>query len=212
MSTFTSAVSVSPTVSDVDIAISNLDLIKKKSCRQRGFSLIEVSIVTAIVLLLAIIGIPAIGGYVVENKVPKVAEELARFILQTKVNGPNGSATPYAGIGTDHFANLAYDSSIFTVTDNGGSKTVYHGLGADGDVSISEASAGAAFTITLNKVNNAACPSIASVMQRVVNQITVQPDSGTAVTVKSPTQTYNALSTESACSKGDVNTFVFTAG
>ena len=48
---------------------------------QRGFSLVEVAVVTAIVLLLAIIGIPAIGNYLVENKVPKVGEELARFVL-----------------------------------------------------------------------------------------------------------------------------------
>src|SRR5690606_26172617 len=84
--------------------------------RQKGFSLIEVSIVTAIVLLLAIIAIPAIGAYVVENKVPKVGEELARFILQTKVNAPNGSVTPYAGIGTNNFANLVRDSSVFSVS------------------------------------------------------------------------------------------------
>jgi prepilin-type N-terminal cleavage/methylation domain-containing protein len=35
--------------------------------RQRGFSLMEVSIVTAIVLLIAIVGVPAIGGYFIEN-------------------------------------------------------------------------------------------------------------------------------------------------
>lgn len=84
--------------------------------RQQGFSLIEVSIVTAIMLLLAIIGIPAIGSYVVENKVPKVGEELARFILQTKVNAPNGSTVPYADIDTGHFANLVRESSIFSVS------------------------------------------------------------------------------------------------
>src|SRR5690606_23928370 len=112
---------------------------------QQGFSLIEVSIVTAIVLLLAIIGIPAIGGYVVENKVPKVGEELARFILQTKVNASNGSATPYAGIATSNFANLVRDSSIFTVTGADASVKVLHGLGAEGEVSVAESDAGAAF-------------------------------------------------------------------
>ena len=50
------------------------------AARQRGFSLMEVSIVTAVVLLIAIVGIPAIGAYVIENKVPKVGEELQRFV------------------------------------------------------------------------------------------------------------------------------------
>lgn len=179
--------------------------------RQQGFSLIEVSIVTAIVLLLAIIGVPAIGGYVVENKVPKVGEELARFVLQTKVNGPNGSATPYTGISIDHFANLVSDSSIFTVDASGGTKKVFHGLGNNGEVKIAEADSGAAFTVTLDKVNNAACPSISSVMQRIVDGITVQGSSG-STTVKSSTVSYSALSVEAACSKGDVNTFAFTVG
>src|SRR5690606_40800923 len=101
---------------------------------QQGFSLIEVSIVTAIVLLLAIIGVPAIGGYVVENKVPKVGEELARFILQTKVNAPNGSTTPYAGIATSNFANLVQDSSIFSVQGADATVKVLHGLGTEGEV------------------------------------------------------------------------------
>src|SRR5690606_41208042 len=97
--------------------------------RQKGFSLVEVSMVTAIVLLLAIIGIPAIGSYVVENKVPKAGEELARFILQTQVNAPGGTSVPYADIETTHYAALARDSSIFSVTGSESSTRDLHGLG-----------------------------------------------------------------------------------
>lgn len=178
---------------------------------QQGFSLIEVSIVTAIVLLLAIIGVPAIGGYVVENKVPKVGEELARFILQTKVNAPNGSTTPYAGIATSNFANLVRDSSIFTVSGTDAAVKVLHGLGSDGEVSVAEAQSGAAFSITLSRVHNAACPSIASVMQRVSDTMTVAAQGQAAVTIKDDSTHYSALAAESRCVKGDVNTFVFTA-
>ena len=42
---------------------------------QGGFSLIEISIVTAIIMLIAIVGIPSVQSYVIENKVPRVAEE-----------------------------------------------------------------------------------------------------------------------------------------
>ncbi|RTZ41054.1 prepilin-type N-terminal cleavage/methylation domain-containing protein [Candidimonas sp. SYP-B2681] len=180
---------------------------------QQGFSLIEVSIVTAIVLLLAIIGVPAIGGYVVENKVPKVGEELARFILQTKVNAPNGSTEPYDGIDTLNLASLVRDSSIFSVSGTGPSTKVLHGLGSNGEVNVVSHESGTSFSITLHKVNNAACPSIASVMQRVSDTITVTPESGATATVKDIASSihYSALATESKCGKGDVNTFVFTA-
>ncbi len=179
--------------------------------RQKGFSLIEVSIVTAIVLLLAIIAIPAIGSYVVENKVPKVGEELARFILQTKVNAPNGSVTPYAGIETGNFANLVRDSSVFSVSGADSTIKVLHGLGGDGEVTVGPDGSGTAFSITLSKVNNAACPGIASVMQRVSDMITVAAEGQTEAVVKNSVTQYSALATESKCAQGDVNTFVFTA-
>src|SRR5690606_28151690 len=177
---------------------------------QKGFSLIEVSIVTAIVLLLAIIGVPAIGGYVVENKVPKVGEELARFILQTKVNAPNGSSAPYRGIATSNFASMVHDSSIFSVTGTGSGTKVLHGLGTSGEVSVAEADSGAAFPITLSRVHDAACASIASVMQRVSDSITVASDGQAATTVKDESTHYSALAAESYCAAGPVNTFVFT--
>ncbi|HEY9280969.1 MAG TPA: type 4 pilus major pilin [Eoetvoesiella sp.] len=178
--------------------------------RQKGFSLIEVSIVTAIVLLLAIVGIPAIGSYVVENKVPKVGEELARFVLQTKVNSSNGSVTPYAGIDTSNFANLVRDSSVFSVTGSAPNIKVFHGLGSEGEVSVST-DAGDTFTVTLSNVSNAACPSIASVMQRVSDTIAIAPDGLGEVIVKNSGTQYSALVAESKCAQGDVNTFKFTA-
>jgi type IV pilus assembly protein PilA len=176
---------------------------------QRGLSLIEVSIVTAIVLLLAIIGVPAISSYVIENKVPKVGEELARFIVQTKVNAPNGSSTPYAGIGTSNFAGLVQDSSIFSVSGSQATIKVLHGLGTDGEVTVAETESGAGFSVTLTRVHNAACPSIASVMQRVSDTITVAPEGQSSATVKDADTHYSALTAESHCAKGDVNTFVF---
>lgn len=179
--------------------------------RERGFSLIEVSIVTAIVLLLAIISIPAIGSYIIENKVPKVGEELARFVVQTKVNAPNGSSALYTGINTDSFAHMLRDSSVFSVTGTEPGSKVLHGLGSEGEVLVDAVGAGAAFTITLSNVNNAACPSIASVMQRVSDVITVAALGQSAEIVKDGTTRYSALTTESKCAKGDVNTFVFTA-
>lgn len=178
---------------------------------QQGLSLIEVSIVTAIVLLLAIIGVPAIGAYVVENKVPKVGEEIARFILQTKVNASNATATPYQGIDTANFANLVRDSSIFAVSGNGSTLKILHGLGGDGAVSVAAEESGASFSITLSKVHNAACPSIASILQRVSDSMTVAPDGQGATVIKSDSVLYSALAAESHCAKGDVNTFVFTA-
>lgn len=185
------------------------------SCRmqlQKGFSLIEMSIVTAIVLLLAIMAIPAVGNYVMENRVPKVGEALARFIVQTRIVGSGGASTPYAGINTGNLANMVANSGVFTVSGTGSTASVRHGLGIDGTATVSESSMGAGFTVTLSKVNNIACPGIASMMQRVSDTVKVAPESGTSTVVKSSSVAFNAMAAEAACEQGDVNTFTFTVG
>jgi prepilin-type N-terminal cleavage/methylation domain-containing protein len=194
-----------PTMSAIPVRI------RSSLRRQRGFSLIEVSIVTAIVLLLAIIGIPAIGGYVVENKVPKVGEELARFILQVKVNAAGAAGQPYADIDTAHLAGLVRDSGIFSVSGAGAGVQVLQGLGSDGQVTVTPRGAGEAFAIELTNVNHAACPSLASVMQRLADTITVAARGQAAATVKDSVTAYSALATESHCVQGDQNSFVFVA-
>lgn len=173
---------------------------------QSGFSLIEVSIVTAIVLLIAVIGIPAINSYVMENKVPKVGEELARFVVQMRVNAGTSGEAPYTDIGIDNLANMAADSTVLGKSSDG---DILHGLGDGGTVEVASNPDGSGFDLTLNNVNHIACPSIASVLQRVATSINVQ-GAGASVIIKDAEKQYSALEAESACSKGSVNKFVFT--
>jgi type II secretory pathway pseudopilin PulG len=190
---------------------------------QAGFSLIEVSIVTTIMMLIAIIGIPAIQGYVIESKVPRVAEEMQRFVARLKASTHGFGAMPYAGVDAGTLVNALRSSSVVAVTGQGAGATVAHGLGGNGTngrgviliapQSIAGAPTGAAFSLTLNDVNHAACPSLASILQRIADVVTISGHSG-AVTVKNaaqePLMPYNAILADAQCAAGDRNTFVFT--
>lgn len=191
--------------------------------RQRGFSLVEVSIVTAIILLISIASIPAINNYVIENKVPKVGEEMQRFVARLKANSQGAGTSPYAGIDTSALANAMRNSSVLMVSGQGSGAQVAHGLGGSGvngsgTVALTPAAAGdggsgSAFALTFTDVNDAACPSLASVMQRVSEIISIA-GAGGAVVVKdalaNPPLAYNAAQSETQCAAGDRNTFVFT--
>ena len=194
----------------------------QQSSRQSGFSLIEVSIVTAIVLLIAIVGIPAIGNYVIENKVPKVGEALQRFVARTKANAQGIGTAPYAGMGTGVLANAMRDSSVVSVSGDGDSAIVAHNLGGNGTsgngtitLAPSAVAGGAlwsGFTLTLDHVSHAACPGIASVMQRMAEIIRVGGSGGDTVVKDAtlqPPMVYNAALADARCARGDVNTFSF---
>lgn len=192
--------------------------------RQQGFSLMEVSIVTAIVLLIAIVGIPAIGSYVIENKVPKVGEELQRFIASMKINAQGGGVMPYTGLDTGALANALRDSTVLAVQGSGATASIAHGLGGSGTggsgvvevepAAVDGAGMGSAFTLTLTSVSHAACPSLASVLQRVSETISISGSSGAKIvkdSIAKPSVPYRAAQAQAQCSQGDVNTFVFTA-
>jgi hypothetical protein len=190
--------------------------------RQYGFSLIEISIVTTIMMLLAIVGIPAIQGYVVESKVPRVAEELQRFVARLKVTTHGFGASPYAGLDTRVLANSLRGSSVVAVSGEGAGANVAHGLGGQGvsgrgvirvaPYALSGAPVGSAFLLTLNDVNHAACPGLASILQRISDVVTIS-GSGGPVRVKDslqePVSPYNPLLADAQCLSGDRNMFEF---
>lgn len=200
----------------------------RRPCRQgwvaqRGFSLIEISIVTTLMMLIAIIGIPAIQGYVIENKVPRVAEEMQRFIARMKANTNGFGATPFLGIDSGALANALRSSSVVSVTGFGARASIAHGLGGTGHSgrgvisvepqAVPGASSGSAFSLTLNDVNQAACPALASILQRLAEVVTIAGASG-PIMVKNaltePNMPYNPMLADAQCVSGDRNTFVFT--
>lgn len=185
---------------------------------QGGFSLIEVSIVTAIILLIAVVGVPAVNAYVIENRVPRVAEELQRFVLRLKVGAQGAGSGPYAGVGTRLLGQNFQRSGVLSVAGEGDGAQVAHGLGGsgrggDGVVTlVPENGAGDAFVLRLGEVNDAACPALASILQRLAEQVSVSSDKGTTLLksdLVNPRIAYSAVLAQAACSDGDSNAFSF---
>lgn len=188
---------------------------------QRGFSLIEVSIVTTIVMLIAILGIPAIQSYVIESKVPRVAEELQRFVARMKATTQGFGVAPYAGIDTGVLANALRTSSVVLVSGMGPSARVVHGLGGatsgKGGIhldpyAMSGGQSGTAFALTLRDVNQAACPGLAAILQRIAEHVTIAGTSGPVVVKNATTEPgmpYNPLLADAQCAAGDNNVFTF---
>jgi len=186
---------------------------------QAGFSLVEVSIVAAILVIAASIGIPAIKGFLIEQRVPAVASELQRFMSRTKVMGEGGgTVTPYAAI--DNAKNLApsvRDSSVLKVSGN----TVAHklggsGTGSNGTVTLAPASLaggalGSGFALTLTNVNDKACPILAGTMSPVSETMTVNGTAAKSLGANGEPGVYNPVMAQDLCASGDSNTFVFAS-
>jgi len=179
----------------------------------RGFTLIEVAIVAAIVLITAIIGIPAINTYVIENKVPKVGQDLQRFVARVKVASQGLGNTPYAEMNNAQLVSGLRGSSVVSIAGSGAAAVVQHGLGAAsgrivaGPASIMTASD--AFSLTLDQLNGAACPGLAAVMQRVAERITVNGQVVKQLGAGGEQGRFSVAAVEEACAEGDANTLVF---
>lgn len=190
--------------------------------RQRGFSLVEVSVVTALMILIAITGIPAVQGYVVENRVPRVAEDLQRFVARLKVSAVGAGSAPYARIDQRALINGLRDAAAIQLLGKDKDLSVAHGLGgagvgSRGTISIKSASIpgfgdGSGFRLIFSDVNHAACPSLATVLQRMAIQVTIA-GVGPAVEVKNsrldPAREYDPVLADMQCRRGDSNTFEF---
>lgn len=189
---------------------------------ESGFSLVEVSIVTALMVILAIIGIPALQDYVIENKVPKVASDLQRFVARMKITALGGGETPYENVDQRVLINGLRGGSAISVRGEAPNGVVVHGLGGrgskgNGEIALSpdagpDMPTGSAFSLTLDHVNHAACPMLVSTLQRMAVLVKVAGKGGEVVVkngFSSPVIPYQPVLADAQCQRGDSNRFVF---
>lgn len=184
----------------------------KKS--QQGNYLLSIGMGIMVMAILAVWGVPKIKDYLIEGAIPSVAEETQRFIAKVKINSAGSGTDPFTGLDQEYFARAVRGGSLQVGDVSGqgtGGEVVRHGLGGGSAGTIEISETGDSFALTFENVNQAACPSLATALQRTVDDISIN---GTAVKTTDDDMNvelaYIASTAASACSDGDVNEFIFT--
>lgn len=204
-------------VEPLDSATSHPDALRALRRKQGGFGLIDISLALVVSLIVAALVVPVINGLLIENKVPTVAGEVQRYIGRTKTMAEVSGALPYANINTaNNLVRAMEDSNVIRVTDT----TVAHnlggsGTGANGTITVGPASLGggangSAFVVTFSNVSQYACPSLATTLQGMAEQIVINGETVKTLGTNNEQGTYNHLAAQEECVSGDNNTFTFT--
>ena len=182
---------------------------------QSGFTLVELLLVIAIGAILAVIGIPQARGLIIDGKVEPTASDVTKIVTKIRANFSGQGATPYTSMGatgpaTAVFANTARSlSSALTVSGAGAAATITHDIGETGasitvDV-VANTTTGDSFDVTFPKVNNAACPGLATQLSKTAEKILINGS-----VVKPLNGVYAGGTAQNLCTSNDTNTFVFT--
>lgn len=189
---------------------------KNAGSKIRGFTLVELLFVIAVVGIMAAFATPFIRGLLIESRVDPTAQDIVKVTNTMRAAGAaSGLNTPYLNLGAPAAATAAFANAglgraqALTITGAGAAATVQHRLGATGSqVTVAQAAnptAGDSFAITLPTVNKAACPGLATQLNRTMIAMSVN-----GVVVKAVGGQYNGAAAENACTADDTNTFVFT--
>ena len=106
--------------------------------RQRGFTLVELLIVLAIIAVISIFGVPFARGIIIGGKTEPTASDISKVVTKMRANFAGQGTTPYNNLGaaaaaTANFANTARGLvSALTITGAGAAATIQHDIGATG--------------------------------------------------------------------------------
>jgi hypothetical protein len=186
---------------------------RARAHRQHGDALVNLMLAVMIMTLLAVIGIPAVNGIIIEGRTPDVASELQRFMARMRAMGSSGTSQPYANV--NNASNLAPAVREASTLRTAGSVVAHRlggsGSGSSGVVTIAPASLGgagmgSAYTLSVTAVHDKACPTLASIMASSSEEMNLN---GTVI--KNATAPYNAADAQQYCIDGENNDFAFTA-
>ena len=180
---------------------------------QRGFTLVELTVVMLIVAVLIVLSFPRVKSYIVEGKVSPTGSDMVAALSRIRSNAEGAGNTPYAALTTASLANAMRDrTTALVVTGVGAAATLQHKIGAtNSQVTVAPATitaAGDSFTVTFPTVNAAACPGLSNVLQNSAEIISIN---GQVVkSIPAPAVAYDGSTAQNQCTADDTNTFVFT--
>jgi len=181
----------------------------------RGFTMIELLVVLAIILVLGILAQPYARGIIINGKVDPTAGDISKIVAKLRSNFSGQGTTPYTNMGaataaTAVFANTGRGLvSALSISGEGATATIAHDIGSTGSqLTVSQATIttlGDSFSVSVPTVSDAACPGLAASLSKSAEAITVN-----GALAKGANGVYNGGIAQNACVAGENNTFVFT--
>ncbi len=185
---------------------------RRRHC-QHGDALVNLMLAVMIMILLAVIGIPAINGIVIEGRTPDVAAELQRFMARMRAMGTAGTNLPYANVSNaNNLAPATREATTLRTTGTvvahrlGGSGTGNSGTVTLSPADLSGAGLGSAYSLTITDVHDKACPTLASIMATSSEEMSLNGNA-----IKNTATPYNASDAQRHCTDGENNDFTFVA-
>jgi type IV pilus assembly protein PilA len=149
---------------------------------QRGFTLIELSVVAIVLVVITALAIPAIREYIINGRVPSSGQDITKAIVQLKqASSLTPSATPFATLPT---VDKLFAGTNFKVDTT--ANTVAHALGfSGGQITTVSLASGAAVSMTIWGLAPGTCPSLANTVSKAADVIEIG-QGGTAAAPAAP--------------------------
>ena len=175
--------------------------------KQRGFSLIELSVVVLIMGLLGFLIAPRVQSFLLRGKVKAASDELTQAVVRLNSNRTTGSSD-FTSASTKELLKVLTPSSAFELVD-GSTPTVNHKLSnVGGTVTYGPGTllaANDAGLLTIGGVDESICQDLANSLSATAVSLGVN---GTTAknTAASPQVPYNSATATNSCTTGSGNT------